>query len=184
MLAEKKICRRRLNKERTAALFQEASAQLAEVLTTTQQTTENIMDIVERCMDGQARAASMLTSLRERSDIPEVPYISAILDDIAALNHSVGLDLSTIITTLSFQDITGQRIKKAVEALVKIEGIVTGREQTSHNGATLREADARETALQTEAGRATVPCASELKGPTKDASQAHVDRLLAQLGKD
>ena len=39
-------------------------------------------------------------------------------------NEQINNDLISIMTTLSFQDLTGQRVKKIIEALRKVEGIV------------------------------------------------------------
>jgi chemotaxis protein CheZ len=90
-------------------------------------------------------------------------------------------DLVEIMTTLSFQDLTGQRIKRIIGALKKIESIVfdvymsTGLIVKAHGQQPEKDMD--------EIERETQQKVTELKGPSKDAaSQGDVDDLLAQLG--
>lgn len=170
--------------EKTDALFQEASTQLTEVIATTQQATETIMDIVERHMDAQMNAADTLEALRQGTASPEA------VDSLAEWNTSLGDDLTNLMTALSFQDLTGQRIKKVVEALGKIEetvvelyvfsGVVLqGNEVDPQKGVDQLEAEAHDAVEQVKAVRR-----STLKGPTNDASQAQIDSLLKQMGMD
>ena len=89
-------------------------------------------------------------------------------------------DLSGVLTALSFQDLTGQRVKKVLAALQSIE--VTVFELYMSTGIALKE-HAREPAkdtdlIQTHAKQVV----SELKGPSREANQGSVDDLLAQLG--
>ena len=169
--------------EKTNALFQEASVQLTEVIATTEQAAETIMDIVERHMDAQMKAADTLKAVRQGTASPED------VDCLAAWNASLGEDLTNLITTLSFQDLTGQRIKKVVDALGKIEetvvelyvfsGVVLqGSEADPQKGMDQLEAEAHNAVEQVKAVRST------LKGPTNDASQAQIDSLLKQLGME
>lgn len=95
------------------------------------------------------------------------------------------------MTALSFQDITGQRIKRVVAALNKIENsvvelyvasglIMDGAEKNPDKDALALQSEARKAV---EDFRQNRKVASTLKGPDKDSvSQGAIDDLLAQLG--
>lgn len=157
----------------TDALFKEARVQLGEVLSTTLQATENIMDIAERHLDGQARAAALLHSLYTSHNAPDA-LSTEHLDSVIAWHQSLGEDLTHLVTMLSFQDITGQRIKKVLETLDKIEEAVG--EHGLASGIIPHNAN---TAVQPSQAAGSI-----LKGPTSDASQERIDVLLTQLGKN
>ncbi|MDE5879355.1 MAG: protein phosphatase CheZ [Desulfovibrio sp.] len=169
----------------TDALFHEASAQLDEVLRDTEAAAMSIMEIVEKHLELQAESATLIAAAGEGEGLAR----------LAAINDELGVDLTTLLTTLSFQDITGQRIKKVVTALNGIERqvvdlyvasglVMDGAEKDPAKDArTLQDearqavADFRESRKQPEAG------GSELKGPDKNGvSQAAIDDMLAQLG--
>lgn len=168
----------------TGELFHEASAQLAEVIESTKTATDSIMDIVELHMDLQAEASEIMTAMRKGEATPEH------MDRLECINTTLGNDLTNIMTTLSFQDLTGQRIKKVVFALDKIEStvvdlyvssglIMQGREQDPEKALETLEREAHEAVALMKKNKP-----SELKGPNKDVSQANIDDLLAQLGMD
>ena len=175
----------------TDALFHEASAQLDEVLRDTEAAAMSIMEIVEKQLELQAESAELIAAAGEAPDMVR----------LAAINDELGSDLTTLLTTLSFQDITGQRIKKVVTALNGIERqvvdlyvasglVMDGAEkdpakdaQTLQDEARQAVADFRESRKQPEAGGEGKPGGSELKGPDKNGvSQAAIDDMLAQLG--
>lgn len=170
----------------TDALFHEASAQLHEVLRDTEAAAMSIMEIVEKHLELQAESAGLIAAAGEAAGMAR----------LAAINDELGTDLTTLLTTLSFQDITGQRIKKVVTALNGIERqvvdlyvasglVMDGAEkdpakdaQTLQDEARQAVADFRESRKQPEAKGG-----SELKGPDKNGvSQAAIDDMLAQLG--
>ena len=171
----------------TDALFHEASAQLDEVLRDTEAAAMSIMEIVEKQLELQAESAELIAAAGEAPGMAR----------LAAINDELGSDLTTLLTTLSFQDITGQRIKKVVLALNGIERrvvdlyvasglVMDGAEKDPAKDArTLQDearqavADFRESRKQPE-GK---PGGSELKGPDRNGvSQAAIDDMLAQLG--
>lgn len=169
---------------RTDHLFHEASAQLHEVLNTTQAATESIMDVVEYHMNAQAETAVIIEALRQGTATQEQ------IDRLDAINETLGNNLTDIMTTLSFQDLTGQRIKKAVAALDSIERtvvelyvssglILKGREKDPLRDINELEEEARKTAREMNNARK-----SHLQGPVNDVSQSNVDELLAQLGME
>ncbi|EGY27546.1 chemotaxis protein [Desulfovibrio sp. A2] len=162
--------------EREAAdrLFNEASHQLDEVLTTTQEATESIMDVVEVQIERQKEAAVLLEAIRAGAGVERA------LDRMVQINAALGEGLVEILTTLGFQDLTGQRIKKIIEALRTIESTVV--ELYLSTGLLIR---AREEAPEKDISQIeaeTRQVVSELKGPQRSASQENVDDLLAQLG--
>jgi chemotaxis protein CheZ len=156
-------------------LFKEAAQQLDNILQTTETATTEIMDIVEKHMDLQAETATILTGLAGSGD-------ATALERLNQVNGDLGADLMRIMTTLSFQDLTGQRIKRIIEAIKKVEAIVfdlylsTGiqlkaRAEAPDRAIAELEAEAREKV-------------SDLKGPQTKVKQGEVDDLLAQLGLD
>lgn len=163
-----------LDKNESEQLFSEASKQLDEIMTTTEEATSHILNIIERQQDLAPENAELLRLASERRlDREEVARLFE-------LNDLVDEDLTDILTTLSFQDLTGQRIKKIVATLKTIEGkafelvMSTGLAMKAH----AKEPGKDMETIQTEAKRK----ASELKGPTLDANQKNVDDLLAELG--
>ena len=163
-----------LDKNESEQLFNEASKQLDEIMTTTEEATSHILNIIERQQDLAPENAELLRLASERRlDREEVARLFE-------LNDLVDEDLTDILTTLSFQDLTGQRIKKIVATLKTIEGkafelvMSTGLAMKAH----AKEPGKDMETIQTEAKRK----ASELKGPTLDANQKNVDDLLAELG--
>jgi chemotaxis protein CheZ len=102
----------------TDALFHEASDQLDEVLKATESATMSIMEIVERHLDLQAQNTELLAAVRQGTATPSQVHM------LEENNSRLGDDLTTLLTTLSFQDITGQRIKRVVDSLNQIESTV------------------------------------------------------------
>lgn len=155
-------------------ILSEASDQLDKILQTTEKATVEIMDVVERHLDLRAQADELYRSLREKGGSAEE------LDRLTEYNQLLNDDLLKIMTTLSFQDLTGQRIKRIITALKKIEEIVLEAYVSTSYQIQAREAepDRDLTEVQAEAKQKV----SELKGPQLNASQQSVDDLLSQLG--
>lgn len=156
-------------------LFSEASEQLDNILSTTEQATFKIMDIVERHLEMQAETQAILSRLKGQ-DTEAMD-----MDMLREANERLGNDLIEIMTTLSFQDITGQRVKRIIGAIKKVEGIVL--DLYLSTGLQLKakeeepERDLEEIASQTKQKM------TELKGPVAGGvSQGSVDDLLASLG--
>jgi chemotaxis protein CheZ len=169
----------------TDVLFHEASAQLGEVLKTTENAAMSIMEIVERHLDLQAESAAILERMRSGR------ATKALKERLREINDLLGQDLTTLLTSLSFQDITGQRIKKVVGALNEIERRVVDLYVSS--GLVMEGAEKDPTrdaaSLRDEADRAVEDfrnsrgSASALKGPDANAcSQNAIDDMLSQLG--
>ncbi|WP_243364472.1 protein phosphatase CheZ [Fundidesulfovibrio terrae] len=161
-------------KKRADQLFSEAADQLDKILSTTEQATGEIMDIVEKHMDMQSKSNQILHSLKSGGVTKEQ------LGDLREMSDSLNADLMTIMTTLSFQDLTGQRIKRIIGAIKNVEAIVldlylsTGLKVKAHEEAPDMDLDQ----IEAEADKKV----NELKGPQVGTSQASVDDLLASLG--
>lgn len=168
-----------VDSDRTQKLFSDATRQLEEIMQTTLEATEKIMETVESLQNQQEEAGAIIAALT----VPDKEAQSlARLDE---LNQALNDSLTGIVTELSFQDLTGQRLKKVVTAITSIRETVfdlyvsTGlmmktRQETP-------EKDLREIAEESKR-KVTEIKKSELKGPTLDTSQKDVDDLLASLG--
>jgi chemotaxis protein CheZ len=167
------------NAGQTQKLFSDASKQLEEIMETTLRATENIMETVETLQEQQLEAGEIIASLEPG---PEQEKNLARLD---VLNQVLENSLTRIVSELSFQDLTGQRLKKVVAALGSIRETVfdlyvsTGlmmktREETPEKDIAEIAEDSRRRVAEIKK--------SELKGPQAGTSQAAVDDLLADLG--
>lgn len=165
----------------TDYLFNEASTQLSAVLAATEEATVQIMDVVEKHLDLQMESDTIISALKAGSASSEQ------VARLADINAALGADLTEIMTSLSFQDITGQRIKKVVTALTQIEAtvldlylssglIIKGREADPSKNIDELQLEAHETVQKLKDPQ------SALKGPQQGASQANIDDLLSQLG--
>lgn len=160
--------------EQADKLFLEASRQLDEILDTTEQATTEIMDVVEKHMALQNRSQELLAALRKTRK--SNPAIQQLID----INEELGENLMTIMTSLSFQDLTGQRIKKIINALKTIEGIVFDLYLSTGLSIKAREEapDKDTETIRQESTRKV----HELKGPQVNGpTQADIDDLLNQL---
>lgn len=168
----------------TDALFHEATDQLDEVLKATESATMSIMEIVERHLDMQEQNAELLAHVREGT------ASSTQIALLEANNRQMGDDLTSVLTTLSFQDITGQRIKRVVTTLNKIENtvvelylssglIMEGAEKDPQKDAASLQDEARQAVEEFRRQRK----AEKLKGPDNNGvSQGAIDDMLSQLG--
>ncbi|PTN35026.1 protein phosphatase CheZ [Desulfonatronum sp. SC1] len=160
----------------TSALISEASDQLDEILKATEQAAVQVMDIVENQMELQAEMTATLERFRSGG------ARAADVNSLIATNQRLSEDFMRIMTALSFQDLTGQRIKKIITAIKQVERITT--ELFVATGLKIKGIDENPEkdfqALNTEAKQK----ASELKGPQTTTNQNDVDDLLAQLGLD
>lgn len=163
------------DRDQADLLFQEAAQQLDKILQTTESATSDIMDIVEKHLELQGETSGILDGLANDDNAEAIARLRAVNDDL-------GADFMRIMTTLSFQDLTGQRIKRIIEAIKKVEQIVldlylsTGIQLKAREEAPDRDISD----LEAEAKQKV----SELKGPQTKIKQGDVDDLLAQLGLD
>ncbi len=160
----------------TDELFTEATDQLDEILRTTEQAAVEIMDIVEKLQEMQFTLGAIVDGLNT-GGVTKADRLK-----LEEINNALGQDLMNIMTSLSFQDLTGQRIKRIITAIKAVEKIVldmvvsTGlkikaREKAPDKNLDELDAEAKETM-------------SDLKGPQSGSDQTAVDDLLAQMGLD
>ncbi|MDO5483375.1 MAG: protein phosphatase CheZ [Desulfovibrionaceae bacterium] len=167
------------------ALFLEASDELDEVVKTTETAAMNIMEVVEKHLDLQEESSRLIQALRDGGDT------AGHLERLAYINRQLGDDLTSLLTALCFQDITGQRIKHVVRTLNVIKDSVIELYVSSGLMMEAAEKDPEKDAktLKAEANKAVEDFrqsrqeTSDLKGPAKNGiSQGAIDDMLAQLG--
>lgn len=155
-------------------LFDKASDQLDAVLQTTEKATNEIIETIENLQELQMSVANIVSKM-ESGGVTKQDR-----EKLKDINDVLGNDLLSIMTTLSFQDLTGQRIKIIIDTIKKVEQIVldvymsTGLMIKAREEGPERDLDA----LKQEAENK----ASQLKGPSGDSNQNEVDDLLASLG--
>jgi len=163
-----------LTQEDAQNLFNETSDQLDAILRTTEKASTEIMEIVEKHLDKLPKMQEMCDKIKNGQGCKE--YAAVISSWLNTLNQ----DLLDVITSLSFQDLTGQRIKKIIQTLSKIEEEVFKLYVASGLSMKVKEKnpdkDFEEIKQETEAK------ISELKGPQEKVKQEDVDALLAELG--
>ncbi|WP_320175529.1 protein phosphatase CheZ [Maridesulfovibrio sp.] len=155
-------------------LFNEASDQLDAIMRTTEKATQDIMDILEKTQETQFALANIIKAFESGGVKKEQRQ------ELANINDTLGQDIMTIMTTLSFQDLTGQRIKIIIETIKSVEKIVLDLYMSTGLKIKARE-QAPEKSLD-QLDQETQSKMSELKGPTEKADQGDVDDLLASLG--
>lgn len=169
------------SQEDPGKLFCEATEQLNEVMATTLEATENIMVEVERLQDLLQSAAGHLQTIRKED---ETVTVNTLLDQVTIFEDS----LTRIMTSLSFQDLTGQRLKKVVSALGEIQNSIFDMYVSSglmlKTSEEMPEKEVAEIAAESKRRMDEIKDVkgSELKGPSRSSSQADVDSLLADLG--
>ncbi len=152
----------------TETAFHEVSDQLEAVVKATEQATNRIMDLAEGLQGG---LAAIRGHARNVSDGDIRQAILAVCDQREG-------DILEIFSACSFQDITGQRVKKAVDAVRSVEkallrimvsaGVrMRGKELGQDEEVTLKE---KQRALDL------------LTGPQEGVQQKDVDSILAELG--
>jgi len=157
-------------------LFSQASNQLDAIMQTTETATVKIIDTIENLQTLSDTLARIVKSF-EKGGVSKAER-----EQLSDINSSLSQDLMSIMTTLSFQDLTGQRIKIIIETIKKIEKIVldvymtTGLMIKAHTEAPDTKADFSR--LQAQAKNKL----SELQGPQLDRGQGSVDDLLASMG--
>ncbi|WP_031484072.1 protein phosphatase CheZ [Maridesulfovibrio frigidus] len=155
-------------------LFNEASDQLDAIMRTTEKAAQEIMDIVEKLQETQFALTGIIKAF-ESGGVKKEQRVQ-----LGEINQELGADLMTIMTTLSFQDLTGQRIKIIVDTIKSVEKIVLDLYMSTGLKIKARE-KAPEKSLA-ELNQVAEVQMSDLKGPTEKSEQGEVDDLLASLG--
>ena len=168
-------------KEDTGKLFCEATEQLNEVMTATFEATESIMEEVERLQDLLQETGGHLQAIKQATDVAAV---DTLIEQVTTFEDS----LTQIMTSLSFQDLTGQRLKKVVAALGEIQDSIFDLYVSSglmlKTSEEMPEKEVEEIAAESKRRMDEIKevKGSELKGPSAGTNQADVDSLLADLG--
>ena len=159
-------------------LLTKASNQLDEVLRTTEQATVEIIDTIEKLQQMQSAVADIVKS-QESGGVTKQARM-----ELKEINDTLGNDLLQIMTTLSFQDLTGQRIKIIIDTIKKIEQIVLDVYMTSGLMQKVKEEEPEKDfeAIEAAAGKEAEKVVSQLQGPQTASDQGDVDDLLASLG--
>ncbi|BCS87074.1 protein phosphatase CheZ [Pseudodesulfovibrio sediminis] len=157
--------------------FSETSDQLDAVLQTTEKAAVEIIDIVEKLQELQGSVASIVKGFESGG------VTKSNREKLKSINDTLGMDLSNIMISLSFQDLTGQRIKKIINSIRQIEQIV--REVMLSTGLMIQQREVEpEKDFEALSKDAKDQASSKLMGPTEDSNQGDVDDLLASLGLD
>ncbi|MCJ2163773.1 MULTISPECIES: protein phosphatase CheZ [unclassified Pseudodesulfovibrio] len=158
-------------------LFSETSDQLDAVLRTTEKAAVEIIDIVENLQELQGTVATIVKGF-ESGGVTKTSR-----KKLKEINDTLGMDLSNIMVSLSFQDLTGQRIKKIINSIRQIEQIV--REVMLSTGLMIRHRQVEpEKDIASLSQEAKHEATSKLQGPSEGSNQGDVDDLLASLGLD
>lgn len=148
------------NVAQAGELMVEASQRLDQVIQATEKATFEIIALVERNMSSPDELIAMFQKGVCDQESKETA---------TRLCQKLSEDLIEIMTCLSFQDLTGQRIKRVIDMLGKVQGMVA---ELYVSTGILMKAQEREPGQPLE----------ELKKDAKaKVSQSEVDDLLAQL---
>ncbi|WP_457570412.1 protein phosphatase CheZ [Desulfovulcanus sp.] len=164
-----------LTKEEAEEILHETSDQLDAVIKTTEKATEDILAIVEKQLEQSSHIISVLEKVKNGGQ-----DAMQVIDWLIVKNNELNNDLVKILTALSFQDLTGQRMKRVIASLRKIEEHVLKLYLMSGLSIKTKEKEPEKDfeTIKAESEKKV----SELKGPQMNVSQADVDDLLAQLG--
>ncbi|MDD4732669.1 MAG: protein phosphatase CheZ [Desulfovibrio sp.] len=155
-------------------LFNKASDQLDAVLQTTEKAAVEIIEIVEQLQEMQGVVDKIVKGF-ESGGVTRHDR-----ERLKEINTSLGNDLSQIMVTMSFQDLTGQRIKIIIDSLKKIEQIV--QHLIVSTGLMIQtRAEAPDKNLE-EIEQEVKSRTTSLSGPSMEADQQNVDDLLSQFG--
>src|SRR3990172_5423345 len=104
--------------------FPEASNQLSAVTGELENAANVIMTILEELMSEQDRADSLLKKLSEwaeKSGAADRESGLSFIGDLQAINVKTRSDIMDIFANMSFQDLTGQKLKKVIGSLAVVE---------------------------------------------------------------
>lgn len=104
--------------------FPEASNQLSAVTGELENAANVIMTILEGLMSEQDRADALLKKVSEwagKTDASDKEAGLAVISDLQAINVKTRSDMMDIFANMSFQDLTGQKLKKVIGSLAVVE---------------------------------------------------------------
>ena len=100
--------------EEAAGMVTDASQKLHQIISQTEKATFDILDRVDRSME-------TIDSIRHTVNVSICDETAK--QEISRLVHIINDDLLGITTGMSFQDLTGQRIKRVIEMLQRVESM-------------------------------------------------------------
>lgn len=150
----------------------QASSQLSDITKATEEATHKVISITERVMDDHDVVSGKIKKLREAvtAGVIDGMAILKIARELEEINERNKNDLIEILTSLSFQDLTGQKIKKIVSLVEDVETRIL--ELLISFG------------IKKEDGTTKEEMMEQLKDATKGlgANQGLVDDILKNLG--
>ena len=170
--------------ENTGNLFDEVEEQLNDVMTITLEAAEGIMAEVERLLDLVQEMGGHLETVKK--SIGE-ESVTTLVNNVATNVATFEGSLMQIMTALSFQDLTGQRLKKVASILGEMQdaffGMYTSSGLMLKTSEEMAEENMEEIAKERKRRMDAILNANgpRLRGPTRGSNQADVDRLLDDL---
>ncbi|MBI5344528.1 MAG: protein phosphatase CheZ [Deltaproteobacteria bacterium] len=147
--------------------FPEASGYLSNVTGDLESAANSIMTILEDLMNEQDKYPALLTALRQI--ITELPpdkgaKAAGVIKELDSINTRTKKELMNIFAGMSFQDLSGQKIKKVMSALADVEKRIGELADSFGFGSSMRAG----------AAKAAIPAAP--------VDQNAVDEILKGLG--
>jgi len=101
------------------AKIPKASAGLASITEATEEATHKILCLTEKILEDQSIAAGILARIRAGETTSDV--LTRDIEELARIHEQNQADLIHILTNLSFQDITGQKMQKIIRLVEDVE---------------------------------------------------------------
>jgi len=181
----------------TSVYIPEAADQLEGIIETTESVANKIMDNLDEMQERSDNMVAMIANLKKGNIVvPGQKEIDAgeIIDNefchrleplINYMENSVKNDMATIsdiFTQMSFQDLTGQRIKRILGLVQQMEERL--QKMVVSFGIKIAEKEKNPHVTEKELAQAVAQKETELAGPQKDGfglDQAGIDDLLASI---
>ncbi|MBI5886833.1 MAG: protein phosphatase CheZ [Deltaproteobacteria bacterium] len=156
--------------------FPEASRQITSVAGEIESAANNIITLLESMMLEQEKAQYLIKSLStwiKGVPLDDKPKVTEALSQLDGINTRQKRDLMEIFTNLSFQDLTGQKLKKVIASLSIIESKLLELALTFDFGDSIRKEDKKEMLNELKETHAAEPMR---------LNQDVVDKILKELG--
>ena len=171
----------------------QATDQLEGVIETLESAANKIMDNLETMQEDTDKMAQIFSSLKngeiavsgkngDRLDPETIRQISPVITYVESGIEGYEALISDSFVQMSFQDLTGQRIKRIMQLVTQMEERL--RNMIISFGIKLTEREKNPEISQEELQRAIEEKVSELNGPQRDGQgldQSGIDELLAGL---
>lgn len=155
--------------------FPEASTQLSAVTGDLENAANNIMSILEGLMSEGDRAHGLLKELSEWAEAARGAGNSrgvSIINELDKINAKSKQDMMDIFTNMSFQDLTGQKLKKVIGSLAVVESkLLELALNFGFNGDAIKTAGQKELLNELKGAKTSMPIDQDV-----------VDRIMKELG--